>query len=106
MLTVVAVTRTPVSGEGAVSPFWTLFVFFAETAVLTGTLGFTIGKRLLGLHVVNVFGRPIGLGRAAVRSLLLSLVLPAVVQNEERRGLHEIASGSRVVRASTSSAGG
>lgn len=98
MLTVVAITSTPVAGEGAVSSFWTLGVFFLEVTLLVGTIGFTIGKRLMGLVVVGPDGRPIGLPRAALRTALLCLAVPALIQNEEHRGLHEVLSGSRVER--------
>ena len=98
MLTVVAITRTPVAGEDAVSSFWTLGVFFVEVTLLVGTLGFSIGKRLLGLVVVGPDGRPIGLPRAALRTALLCLVVPALIQNEEHRGLHEVFTSSRVER--------
>ncbi len=52
----------------------------------------------LGLRVENPAGGPIGLPRALVRTALLSLVLPAIVMNDEKRGLHDIAAGSRVIR--------
>lgn len=73
--------------------------FVVEVALLTGLLGTTIGKRVFGLKVENPNGRPIGVPRAFVRTALLSLVLPALVMNEDRRGLHDIAAGSRVIRA-------
>jgi uncharacterized RDD family membrane protein YckC len=73
--------------------------FVVEMSVLTGLLGFTIGKRILGLEVENRAGRPIGLVRAFVRSLLLCLVIPAIVMTDDKRGLHDLAAGSRVVRA-------
>jgi uncharacterized RDD family membrane protein YckC len=98
MLSVVAVTRTPLAGEGAVSSFVTLGVFFVEVTLLTGVLGYSIGKRVLGLQVVSPEGQPIGLPRAALRTALLCLVIPAVIQNEDHRGLHDILSGSRVAR--------
>lgn len=98
MLSVVAVTRTPLAGEGAVSSFVTLGVFFVEVTLLTGVLGYSIGKRVLGLQVVSPTGRPIGLPRAALRTALLCLVIPAVIQNDDRRGLHDILSESRVAR--------
>ncbi len=42
--------------------------------VLHGTKGWTIGRRLLGLRVVDALtGRPIGLGRALVRALIVGL---------------------------------
>ncbi|GAA3535915.1 RDD family protein [Aeromicrobium panaciterrae] len=72
--------------------------FVVEVALLTGLLGFTIGKRILGLRVENPQGVPIGVPRAIVRTVLLSLVLPAIVMNDDKRGLHDIAAGSRVIR--------
>lgn len=74
-------------------------LFFIEVALLTGLLGTTIGKRIFGLRVENPDGRAIGLPRALVRTALLCLVIPAVVMNDERRGLHDIAARSRVIRA-------
>ena len=68
-------------------------------AVLTGLLGFTIGKRIFRLKVENVEGQPIGILRAFLRSALVCLVLPAVVMTDDKRGLHDLAAGSRVIRA-------
>jgi uncharacterized RDD family membrane protein YckC len=73
--------------------------FLGEVALLTGLLGTTIGKRLFRLRVEGFNGRPIGVPRALIRTVLLSLVLPAVVMNDDRRGLHDLAVGSRVVPA-------
>ena len=73
--------------------------FVVEVALLTGLLGYSIGKRILGLKVENRDGRPIGIGRALVRTALLCLVIPALVMTEDRRGLHDLAAGSRVIRA-------
>ena len=53
---------------------------------------------MLSLQVVSPDGQPIGLPRAALRTALLCLVIPAVIQNEDHRGLHDILSGSRVAR--------
>jgi hypothetical protein len=36
--------------------------------------------------------------RALLRTFLLALVIPALVRNDEGRGLHDIAAGSRVIR--------
>ncbi|KAA1399796.1 RDD family protein [Aeromicrobium ginsengisoli] len=73
--------------------------FVVEMSVLTGLLGYSIGKRILGLKVENVEGRPIGIPRALVRSLLICLVIPAIVMNDDKRGIHDLAAGSRVIRA-------
>jgi len=73
-------------------------VFVVEAGLLTGLLGFSIGKRLVGLRVEGPDGGPIGVPRALLRTLLLALVIPAIVMNDERRGLHEVATTSRVVK--------
>ena len=41
----------------------------------------------------------LGLGRAALRTLLICLVIPAVVMDSYGRGLHDRAVGSIVLRA-------
>lgn len=73
--------------------------FIVEVAVLTGLVGRSIGKRLLGMKVENPAGQPIGLPRAFMRTALLALVLPAIIMTDDKRGLHDIAAGSRVIRA-------
>ncbi len=79
-----------------------LAFYVGQVAILVGLLGFSIGKRIVGLRVENVEGRPIGLPRALLRTVLLSLVLPAIVMTDDKRGLHDLAAGSRVVRTTTS----
>jgi uncharacterized RDD family membrane protein YckC len=72
--------------------------FIVEVALLTGLVGRSIGKRLLGMRVENPDGKPIGIPRALLRTALLVLVLPAVVMTDDKRGLHDLAAGARVVR--------
>ncbi|GAA3530025.1 RDD family protein [Aeromicrobium flavum] len=74
-------------------------VFLVEVAILLGLVGFSIGKRIMGLRLINPDGRPIGIPRAVLRTLLLSLVLPAIIMTDDKRGLHDLAAGSKVVRA-------
>ena len=69
-----------------------------------GTAGRTVGKRLLGARVVDEQGAPIGyvraLGRclATVLALLpLGLGLALAVLRRDRRGLHDLLAGTRVV---------
>lgn len=73
--------------------------FVLEVGLLTGLVGFSIGKRLLGMRIENPDGRPIGVPRALLRTLLLCLVLPAIVMTDDKRGIHDLAAGSRVVKA-------
>lgn len=74
-------------------------VFIVEVAILVGLTGFSIGKRVMGLRLINPDGRPIGVVRALVRTVLLSLVVPAIVMTDDKRGLHDLAAGSKVVKA-------
>lgn len=73
--------------------------FVVEVGLLSGLLGRSIGKRVMGLALVNPAGEPVGVPRALLRTLILCLVLPALVMTEDKRGLHDLAAGSRVVRA-------
>jgi uncharacterized RDD family membrane protein YckC len=76
---------------------WTPAVFGVEDFVLTALTGFTIGKRLLGVRVVRLDGRPVGLW-ALPRTLLLMLVIPAIMMDRDLRGFHDKAAGTAVVR--------
>lgn len=72
-------------------------VYWVMVTLLTGTVGFSIGKRIFGLAVVDPDGHAIGIPRAAIRTALVCLVLPAVLQAENRRGLQDLAGGSMVI---------
>jgi uncharacterized RDD family membrane protein YckC len=84
---------------------WTAVVPAAYAVLSHGTTGQTLGKRLAGVRVVDLAGEPIGYPRALGRWLawLLSaallfagfLVAPA---RSDRRALHDLLAGTRVVR--------
>jgi len=80
------------------SQYWTLAIFGAETYVLTSLTGTTVGKRVLGLRVARLDGRPVGLGWGLVRTLLLLAVVPPLIYDRDRRGLHDKAANTIVVR--------
>ncbi len=80
------------------SSFAPLLVFAVVQVVLVGTLGFGVGHRLLGLRVERPLGGPAGPVAALVRTVLLVLVVPAVVVDDDGRGLHDRAAGTVVVR--------
>ena len=73
-------------------------IFIAEVSLLTGLIGYSIGKRIFGVKVENPDGRPIGILRAIVRTALVCLVIPAIVMTDDKRGLHDLAAGSRTAR--------
>lgn len=76
----------------------TLGIFALEQMLLVGTLGYSVGHRLFGMQVQRLGGKPAGLGAAIVRTLLICLVIPAVVFDEDQRGLHDRAVGTVLVR--------
>ena len=80
------------------SQYWTIAVFAAEVYLLTALTGFTAGKRLLGMRVVRLDGKPVGLFWALVRTVLLVLVIPPLVTDGDLRGLHDHAANTVVLR--------
>jgi uncharacterized RDD family membrane protein YckC len=85
------------NGAGLWAPLAALAV---ELTLLDGLLGYSIGRRLLSIAVVRIDGRrPVGIPRALLRSVLLCLALPALINDQDRRGLHDLAAGTVVVRA-------
>lgn len=78
-------------------PWGTLAVFGLAQLVLVGTLGMGVGHALLGMRVVRLDGGWAGPGRAAVRTLLLCLAVPALVWDRDQRGMHDRAAGTVLV---------
>lgn len=78
--------------------FGPLLVFAVVQVLLVGTLGYAVGHRLLGLQVERPGGGPAGPVAALVRTFLIVLVVPALVVDEDGRGLHDRAAGTVVVR--------
>ncbi len=73
-------------------------VLIAEYAFFLGLFGQTPGMWLTKLKCVSYQdSRPIGVPRALLRGILLALVVPAVIMDGERRGLHDRAAGSIVL---------
>jgi hypothetical protein len=58
-----------------------IVVFAAEVWLLTALTGFTVGKRLLGIRVARLDGKPVGLWWALVRTLLLLTLVPPLVND-------------------------
>lgn len=75
-----------------------LGIFFLEQVLLVGTLGYSIGHRVAGIHVVRLDGGPAGPVAGVVRAILLCLVLPAVIIDADHRGLHDKAMNTILVR--------
>ncbi|MFI8853813.1 RDD family protein [Streptomyces sp. 891-h] len=78
---------------------WALVVFLVMSLLTVGTVGSTPGKRLLRLRVVSLDGLgKLPVWRAAVRTVLLGLAIPALIWDRDNRGLHDRLSGSVQIR--------
>ncbi|MGO4462847.1 RDD family protein [Streptomyces sp. M-16] len=77
---------------------WTLGLFVALSILTVGTVGFTPGKRILGLRVIGQDGGRLGFLRVVARTLLLALVIPALVWDRDGRGFHDRLAGAVQVR--------
>jgi uncharacterized RDD family membrane protein YckC len=85
-------------GQGGLAPFKPLAVFVLMNLLLVGTLGFTIGHRLLGIRVVRLGGASAGPFPALIRTILLAVVIPAVIWDRDTRGFHDKIASTLVVR--------
>ena len=83
---------------GHPAQYWTLAIFGVATYVLTALTGLTLGKRLTGIRVARLDGKPVGFLWALVRTLLLLAVIPPLVTDRDMRGLHDRAANTIVVR--------
>jgi uncharacterized RDD family membrane protein YckC len=76
-----------------------LVVWLVLGAVAVRLFEFTPGQFVLGLRVVSIDERMhIGLGRAALRGVMIALVIPALFVDTDGRGLQDRVTGTAVVR--------
>ena len=68
---------------------WALGVFFVMSVLTVGTIGFTPGKRLLGIRVVALETGTVNPLRSMLRTVLLCLAVPALIWDRDGRGLHD-----------------
>jgi uncharacterized RDD family membrane protein YckC len=85
-------------GQGGLGSFKPLVVFVVMNLLLVGTLGSTIGHRLLGIRVVRIGGTTAGPSLALIRTVLLAVVIPAVIWDRDTRGFHDKIAGTVTVR--------
>lgn len=97
-LIVVGLLEIPVDSGGAGS-FAPLGVFALMHVLLVGTLGTTIGHRVVGIEVRAQDGGPPRPQQALVRTLMVVLFLPAVFTASDGRGFHDKAAGTVTLRS-------
>jgi uncharacterized RDD family membrane protein YckC len=78
--------------------FIVLGAFLLMELIFDTSYGQTVGKRVLGIRVIRIDGDGLaGFPWVLLRTLLLAALIPAVVWDRDRRGLHDKASGTIVV---------
>lgn len=79
-------------------PIVTLLIFVGLQVLMTTIVNASIGHLLLGLRVVPMEGGLLGVWRPVVRALLIALVIPAMVWDDNNRGVHDRASRTILLR--------
>lgn len=85
--------------EAGLTQFAPLTLFAALQILFIPILGGSPGHRIVGMRLTLATGGWTGLWRPVVRTFLLVLVIPAVIWDADRRGLHDKAAGTVLVRA-------
>ena len=92
-----------VAGQGVMTSHgwesWVpMLVFLVEASLLTALAGGSFGQLVLRIAVVRLDRKPVNLLVALLRTLLICLVVPPVIYNRDRRGLHDLVAGTVTVR--------
>ncbi|WP_462417347.1 RDD family protein [Kytococcus sp. Marseille-QA3725] len=83
---------------GGTGQLVTLGIFLLENVLLVATLGSTLGHKILGLQVIRLDDRPVTLVDALVRGVLLCLVVPAIIWDQDHRSAHDWVRRTAIVR--------
>ena len=78
--------------------FGILAIFAVLQVVFIATLSGSIGHLVLGLRVVPLNPRWVGIVRPLARTVLLCLLIPAVIWDKDQRGVHDQLAGTLLVR--------
>ena len=79
-------------------PIAILAVFAVLQVIFIATLSGSVGHLLLGMRVVPINPRWIGVLRPLARTVLLCLVIPAFIWDKDERGLHDLLAGTVLVK--------
>lgn len=76
----------------------TLLLFVGLQVLFTIVMNASIGHAVLRMRVVPMAGGLLGVWRPLVRAVLIALVVPALLFDENQRGLHDRAAGTVLLR--------
>jgi uncharacterized RDD family membrane protein YckC len=82
---------------GSLAQLWPLGAWALLVTLSTGLTGASPGQHLLNMRVIRLDRQPVGLWNALIRTLLIALVVPPLVADNDRRGWHDLAVGTVVV---------
>jgi len=99
LMFVAAFVGSGVWGAGGLAQWGPLLVFALQRWVLVVLLGGSAAQMVLGLRVQRTSGGGLDPLRSLVRVVLVCLVVPAAIFNNDRQGVHDMAADSIVVRA-------
>jgi uncharacterized RDD family membrane protein YckC len=71
------------------NPWGSLIVFLVLQMLMVGIFGRGIGHWILGMQVQKINGRPVNILDAVVRTILVGVVIPPLIQDADQRGLHD-----------------
>ncbi len=77
--------------------FVVLGMFFVITTCLTAITGASLGQLITRITVARLDRRRLGWPRAVLRTLMICAVIPALVVDANRRGLHDLVCGTAVL---------
>ena len=75
-----------------------LTIFVVMQVVFIVLVSGSVGHLLLGMRVVPLKSGWIGIWRPIVRTVLLALLVPALITDRDRRGIHDRLAGTVLVR--------
>ncbi|MDS1269507.1 RDD family protein [Lipingzhangella sp. LS1_29] len=95
LCSVVVYTVLGLSPAAASYGYAVLSVYAIQAVLLQMLVGSTVGKRVVGIRMGSTGGGALPWPTAlVVRTLLLCLVIPAAITDQDRRGLHDRIAGT------------
>ncbi|MPZ60876.1 MAG: RDD family protein [Propionibacteriales bacterium] len=97
MMAVGTFVGTEIWSGGGAAQWAPLGVFAVQRWVLTTSLGGSAGQLICRIHVHSVAAVRVTAWQVLLRTVLLCLVIPPLITNRDRRGMHDMAAGTVVV---------
>jgi uncharacterized RDD family membrane protein YckC len=82
---------------GSLAQLWPLATWAVLVSLTTGLTGASPGQHLVNLRVIRLDRQRVGLWNGLIRTVLIALVVPPLVADQDRRGWHDLAVGTVVV---------